>query len=76
MADTSIERFEGPKEWLASFEEGDTSPTRLLAVALVGALSSLALYYIYASLSPETRESIRDQVVNTVKQNVNKFTQV
>lgn len=74
---TSIEHVErgGPREWLAGLEEGEMSPPKILAVMLLGALGSLALYYVYSSLSPETRENLKDQVVDTVKANINKYTQ-
>lgn len=74
---TEIERVGscGPASWLSALEEGDTSPAKLLAVAALGAIGSLALYYIYASLSAETRESIRDQVVGAVKSNLNRLTE-
>lgn len=75
---TSIERAEsngGPREWLAGLEEGDLSPPKLMAVMLLGALGSLALYYIYSSLSQETRENLKDQAISTFKANINKLTQ-
>lgn len=75
---SSIEKFEdtGAGEWLAGLEEGEMSPSRIAAVMVLGALGSLALYYIYSTLSPETRESLKDQAVRAFKQGVTKYTQV
>lgn len=43
------------------------SPTKLLGVAVAGALSALALYYLYASLDPDKRERIKDWVVEAAQ---------
>lgn len=75
---SSIEKFDdtGAREWLSGLEEGEMSPSRIAAVMLVGALGSLALYYIYSTLSPDTRESLKDQALRAFKQGVSKYTQV
>lgn len=64
------------REWLSGLEEGEMSPSRIAAVMLVGALGSLALYYIYSTLSPETREGLKEQALRAFKQGVSKYTQV
>lgn len=40
---------------------------KLLIVAMVGAIASLALYYIYNQLSEETRQSIKDTIIRAFK---------
>lgn len=79
MSDSiGIEKFEssGAQQWLAGLEEGEMSPSRIAAVMVLGALGSLALYYIYSTLSPETREGLKDQALRAIKQGVGKYTQV
>ena len=73
----SIEKTEccNTREWLAGLEEGEMSPSRVAAVMVLGALGSLALYYIYSTLSPDVRENIKDQALRAVKQGLNKYTQ-
>jgi len=75
---THIEKYDshGAREWLAGLEEGDMSPSRITAVMVLGALGSLALYYIYSTLTPEARESLKDQAMRALKQGVGKYTQV
>lgn len=74
---TGIQQFEGggAREWLTGLEEGEMSPSRVVAVMVLGALSSLALYYVYSTLSPDTRERLREQAMTAVKQGLNKYTQ-
>lgn len=51
------------------------TPQKAAAVAVLGAVGSLLLYYVYCSLSDETREAICENVTSTLKQNLNKLTQ-
>lgn len=53
----------------------EVTPQKLMGVALLGALGSLALYYIYASLSDETRQSLKDNVSAALKSNLAKLAQ-
>lgn len=74
---TSIERIDanpGMRDWLSGIEEGDMSPSRIVAVMLLGALGSLACYYIYSSLAPDTRDDLKEQLVNSVKTKINQLT--
>jgi hypothetical protein len=69
MTTTSVERVDE-----AYSEACDISPQKMMGVALLGALGSLAIYYIYQSLSEDTREAIKENVTATLKSNLNKLT--
>ena len=50
--------------------ESDSCPftaPKLAGVALLGALGSVALYYVYATLSPETRQNMWDTAAAKLK---------
>lgn len=53
----------------------EVTPQKLVGVALLGALGSLAIYYIYSSLSEETRQALKDNVTSAVKSNLAKLAQ-
>ena len=55
-------------------ESDPFSPPKLAGVALLGALGSVALYYVYASLSPETRQSMWDTAAVRLKAVVQNIT--
>ncbi len=49
------------------------SPERLIGVAVLGAVSSLLLYYLFNQLDPERRESIKEGIVASVKGQVRRW---
>ncbi len=49
------------------------SPERLVGVAVLGAVSSLLIYYMFNQLDPERRESIKDGIMATVKNQVRRW---
>lgn len=49
------------------WEDDPFTPTKLLGVAVVGALGALALYYLYSTLDPDKRERIKDWVVDAAQ---------
>jgi hypothetical protein len=51
-------------------DENDFSVSTLLGVALIGAVSSAAFYYIYTQLSKETKKSLKDMVIGSIKHQV------
>lgn len=53
----------------------EVTPQKLVGVALLGALGSLAIYYIYSSLSEETRQALKDNVTSAIKSNLAKLAQ-
>ncbi len=54
--------------------EDPFAPTKLLGVAVFGALAALAGYYVYAHLDGEKRNAIRDCVISVAKEQVNTLT--
>jgi len=55
-------------------DDSDFSFETMLGVALIGAVSSAALYYIYSNLSKETKASIREMILNNIKGKMEKLT--
>ncbi len=56
--------------------DSDSAPfsfSKVLGVALVGAVGSLAVYYIYNQLEAETRQKIRSGAMDAVKGQVRSF---
>jgi hypothetical protein len=56
--------------------DSDAAPfsfSKVLGVALVGAVGSLAVYYIYNQLEAETRQKIRSGAMDAVKGQVRSF---
>lgn len=49
------------------------SPERLVGVAVLGAVSSLLLYYLFNQLDAERRESIKEGVMATLKSQVRRW---
>ena len=48
-------------------EECTFSLNTMLGVALIGAVSSAGMYYIYTQLSKETKKALKDMVAGTVR---------
>ncbi|MBM3460789.1 MAG: hypothetical protein FJX76_01680 [Armatimonadetes bacterium] len=69
---TSIERI---GDQLCADDHCELSAQKMMGVALLGALGSLTLYYIYMSLGDDTREAIKENITAALKQNLNKLTQ-
>lgn len=59
------------------YSEGtcEMNAQKMMGVAMLGALGSLAMYYIYMSLGQDTREAIKENVTAALKSNLNKLTQ-
>lgn len=49
------------------------SPERLVGVAVLGAVSSLLLYYLFNQLDPDRRESIKEGMMSTLKSQVRRW---
>lgn len=59
--------------------EGDEdaySPPRLLAVAAMGAVASLGLYYLYQQLDDEKRTSLRRKASGLVADQLHRLTDI
>jgi hypothetical protein len=54
--------------------DSDFSVETMLGVALIGAVTSAAMYYIYSNLSKDTKASIREMIVNSIKGKMDKLT--
>ncbi len=46
---------------------------KLLGVAILGAVGSAVLYYVFLQFPDEKREALKDSVVSFVKNNATKF---
>ena len=57
-------------------EEEAYSPSRLLAVAAMGAVASLGLYYLYQQLDEEKRSSLRRKASGLVADQIHRLTDV
>jgi hypothetical protein len=68
---TSIERIQ---DEMCAEGACDMSAQKMMGVALLGALGSLTLYYIYQSLGQDTRDAIKENITAALKQNLNKLT--
>jgi len=55
-------------------EECDFSVRTMLGVALLGAAASATFYYIYTQLSVETKKSMKDMVVGTMRSKLESIT--
>ena len=49
------------------------SPGRIFGVALVGACTSLVLYYLYQQMEPESKRHVKKTAFSLVKGQVRKF---
>lgn len=55
-------------------EECEFSIKTMVGIAIIGAASSATLYYIYTQLSKETKKSLKDMLVGTVKSKIESLT--
>ena len=50
------------------------TPRKMATVGLLGAVASMALYYLYHMLGEDTKEKIREQVSAVLKSSIQKIT--
>lgn len=51
------------------------TPTKLLGVAVAGALGALALYYVYSQLDADKREHLKDAVLAAARSQMRQWGQ-
>ncbi|HPZ08011.1 MAG TPA: hypothetical protein PL110_07850 [Candidatus Eremiobacteraeota bacterium] len=54
--------------------KSDFSFNTMVGVALIGAISSVTLYYIYTQLSQETKKSLRETILGSITKKVVQLT--
>ncbi|MDO5296501.1 MAG: hypothetical protein Q4F00_07710 [bacterium] len=50
------------------------TPSKLMGVAIFGAIAALAGYYVYAQLDSDKRNALRDCVISVAKEQVSSLT--
>ena len=50
------------------------TPSKLMGIAVFGAIAALAGYYVYAHLDSEKRSALRDCVISVAKEQVSSLT--
>ncbi len=66
---------EMPEIFVCEEKKVDLPVEKLLGVALLGAIGSLMLFYLYQHLSEENKKLVKENIVDAVKAQMAKFSQ-
>lgn len=59
----------GEGDW----DDDPFTPTKLMGVAVAGALGALVIYYLYSQLDPDKRESLKEGLMSAARSQMRRW---